>query len=199
MAHHVGLMKANRRAFTLLELMVVIALMAILGAGLGIVLTRGGGVPLQAAETTLARIFQAARAQAALQQTEARVIIADTPDDGDRHLRFAGIVYRDADDPNLWRAANSGVRLPDGIRFRPTDSDAGGGSMQIEFPLAQATSEGGGPRWFYFAYDARGRMLTPGFVALAQGRMEAGELIFADTPGGGFMAAATGALIFDTE
>lgn len=80
-----------RRGYTLIELLVVVGLIALLAGGIGLALGDSGGNSLSTAQTTLSTAVGLARAQAAVNQTEAIVAIYATPPpagDADRYLRL---------------------------------------------------------------------------------------------------------------
>ena len=100
--------------FTLIELMIVVGLIALLTAGVGIALGgRGGeGVALANAQNILAGMVGSARAQAALHQTSARVLIyASLPPSGDagKYLRYIQVARLEG---TAWVAAGDPVTLP---------------------------------------------------------------------------------------
>jgi len=116
-----------RRAFTLVELMVVIGLIALLLGAVGLALSGPGVSTLASAQNTLASLVATARAQAAVKQTEARILIYGTrPPSGDseKFLRYLRIVT--ADTPGAtgagarWTPVGSPVSLPSGICIVPT-------------------------------------------------------------------------------
>lgn len=80
-------------AFTLIEVLVVVALIAVLAGIFGIAL-RGGDatVGLASAERIVAGLARAARAQAVLQQAPARLIIYADETHPEKGLRYVGIV-----------------------------------------------------------------------------------------------------------
>lgn len=116
-----------RRAFTLVELMIVIGLIALLLGAVGLSLSGPGVSTLASAQNTLASLVATARAQAAVKQTEARILIYGTrPPSGDsgRFLRYVRVVT--ADTPGVtgagarWTPVGSPVSLPSGICIVPT-------------------------------------------------------------------------------
>ena len=116
---------SKRSAFSLVELLAVIAIMAILG---GLVISVMGGVgksqSLDSATRALNTAFQSARNTALMKGVTTRVIINNDPTDRDRYLNFAGIIYKDKEiddetgeeamSENTWLALNEGVALPRG-------------------------------------------------------------------------------------
>lgn len=189
--------RVRRGGFSILELVIVLSLIALLGAGLGIALRSGGGAPMRAGETTLARMAQSARAQAVLLQTPARLIILDDPGDLSGHLRWCGIVFADPDtDEVSWIAANQGQSLPGGVLFRPVDGTA---RMELDFPRAAGLAEGEGAArsWYFIEFDGRGRVERTVSVPLARepdnwdGRAES-----LPEAAGGFFVQRSGAVIF---
>jgi prepilin-type N-terminal cleavage/methylation domain-containing protein len=116
-----------RRAFTLVELLIVIGLIALLLGAVGLSLSGPGVTTLATAQNTLAGLVATARAQAAVKQTEARILIYGTrPPSGDseKFLRYLRIVT--ADTPGAtgagarWTPVGSPVSLPSGICIVPT-------------------------------------------------------------------------------
>ncbi|MSU22927.1 MAG: type II secretion system protein [Opitutus sp.] len=108
-------------AFTLVELMVVTSLIALLTAGVGMALRgRGGeGVALANAQKILIGLVGSARAQAALHQTSARVLVyASLPPAGDagKYLRYLQVARLEG---TAWVAAGDPVTLPTPICVVP--------------------------------------------------------------------------------
>lgn len=108
------------RAFTLIELMVVVGLILVLTAGIGLAVAgRGGeGAALANSQSIVASLVGTARAQAALHQTTTRLIIyATQPATGDwtKYLRSLQVVRLDTL-PNgattSWVAVGEPVTLP---------------------------------------------------------------------------------------
>jgi len=137
--------RRGRPAFTLVEMMVVVALIGILAAVVGISLNGGGqGMALGNAQRTLLVTIAGVRASAQRNHTRARLIIfadknavpSSSPTAGtvnEKVLRLYGIIYAISDDPAVttmagvigkpyktWVAANEGTMLPEGMYFVPS-------------------------------------------------------------------------------
>ncbi|MEY2880827.1 MAG: hypothetical protein RLZZ15_3207 [Verrucomicrobiota bacterium] len=108
-----------RRAFTLVELLAVCGLIAVLVLTTGVALSgRGGeGAALANAQNILSGVVASARAQAALHQTSARVLVyAQQPPAGDayKYLRYLQVVRQETtpQGTSIWVAAGDPVLLP---------------------------------------------------------------------------------------
>ncbi len=137
--------RRRRRAFTLVEMLVVVALIGILAAVVGFSIKGGSqGLSLGTAQRGLMSMIRAAQAAGQVHKTRARLIIFsdDNWQEGDTQaslainskvLHFYGVVYAMSDDPKLpvdrvtqtvpyrtWVAFNDGALLPDGIYFVPS-------------------------------------------------------------------------------
>ncbi len=125
-------------AFTLMELLVVVALVGILATAIGVSLANGSNGPsLDGAQRNLMAMLQAAKSTAELNGVPARFIVYSDQNSGDsststltngRKLRFMGVIVQ-AKDPvtgvplqNTWQAVNSGAYLPGGVYFMPQNS-----------------------------------------------------------------------------
>ena len=112
------------RAFTLIELMIVIGLIILLVSGLSLSLGDTAGNSLASAQNLLGSQLGAARAQAAVKQTEARLLVyATQPPAGDaeKFLRMIRVVY--AETPGSastrWIAVGPPTFLPRGSYIVP--------------------------------------------------------------------------------
>ncbi len=111
-----------RRAFSLVELMVVVGIIGLIAAGLGVALGDSGGNALATGQTTLATLVATARAQAAVNQTEARLLIygARPPSgDSEKYLRLLQVVRAEPAGSTNWVPVGAAVSLPRGIYVVP--------------------------------------------------------------------------------
>lgn len=116
------------RAFTLLELMIVVGLVVLLAGGAALALSgRGGeGAALTSAQSLVSGLIGATRAQAALHQTNARLIIyAQMPPganaDAGKYLRSLQVLREETlpTGASVWVAAGDPVTLPTPICVVP--------------------------------------------------------------------------------
>jgi prepilin-type N-terminal cleavage/methylation domain-containing protein len=119
----VAIRRRLRRGFTLIELLMVVGLIGILAAGVAMALRDTGGSSLATGQTTLASLVGTARAQAAVNQTETRLLIYGTrPPAGEpeKFLRLLQVVRADPPGSNTWVPVGGAVYLPRGIYVVPT-------------------------------------------------------------------------------
>jgi type II secretory pathway pseudopilin PulG len=114
-------------AYTLIELLAVVGVILLLVGGIGFALGDAGATSLANAQNTLASLAGTARAQAAVRQTEARLLIyALRPPNGDieKYLRYLRVVVAatpgSTGPGSTWLAVGPAVSLPRGIYVVPT-------------------------------------------------------------------------------
>lgn len=113
----------SARAFSLIELMVVVSIIGFTALGFALALKDTGGSSLASGQTLLSTMVSTARSQAALHQTEARLLIYGTrPPGGDpeKFLRLMQVVRAEPAGSNTWVPASGAVSLPRGIYVVPT-------------------------------------------------------------------------------
>lgn len=104
-------------AFTIIELLVVIGLIAVLTAGIGIALTTGGkGSALQNSQAIVNSLFAGARGQAAIRQADAAVLVNVLPS-SDGFLREFCIATKNASGD--WVVTGDPVRIDREIYLVP--------------------------------------------------------------------------------
>ncbi len=128
----------SRSAFTLIELLVVMAVIAIfIGVFSGALRPGSPTVAVEGGQSTVAALLSQARGVAVLKDADTFLIIHADPDDPDRFLRFASIIYdANEDGDNDWTtdfvydSATDGVSLSNGVYFVPPDGSLSG---EVEF------------------------------------------------------------------
>ena len=109
--------------FTLIEIMSVIGLIVILIGAFGFALRDNAGSSLTSAQNTLGALVGQTRAQAAVHQTEARLLVyAVRPPTGDpeKYLRLLQVFIASPQGSTTWVPVGSPVYLPRGTYFVPT-------------------------------------------------------------------------------
>jgi len=173
--------KTSKSAFTLVELLVVLGIIAI-AASIIVVGTGGGAGPaLSSSQRILAGVFKGARGQAVLKNAKARVIIHNDPQAEEKFRRFAGIIY---ENDGEWIAGSQGAYFSKGVFFEPDLSSGNSGNdsgwqsprtMTVEYPRANRQNasdsgsvSGGDDVYFYYEFDANGTSNNPNAWAVIQ-------------------------------
>ena len=209
-----------RRAFTLIELMMVVGLIALLVAALGLSLGDTGGNSLASAQKVLGSLVGSARAQAAVNQTEARVLVygARPPaGDSDKYLRLLQVFIASPEGSNTWVPVGGPVYLPRGLYVVPA-STAGLLASGVIWPANPAplstlgtatgptqpvgTAFNGATTVLYVQFNADGTITPPAspyfkFV-VATGALSSGSLPAFNNPGAvrGVLIRPSGAVTF---
>lgn len=115
----------GRRAFTLIELVIVTGLIVILVGSVSLALKDSGGGSLASAQNTLATMVGTARAQAAVHQTETILAIygtvPSTTTNADYYLRLVQVFRNNTPGvtPEQWVPVGNPVILPTGVCVVP--------------------------------------------------------------------------------
>lgn len=196
--------RTRRAAFTLVELLVVIGLIALLATTLGVALTGKTGSSLASAQQTVAALCGTARAQAALHQTETRIVVhATRPTTGhsDKYLRVLQVFRAEPDGSDAWMAAGPPVYLPRGIYLVPPEPGellatgidwatrplASSNLASTTGPLGRAGTEfGDADTVLYLQFGADGlpsilESTAPLVIVVAAGDVSTGALQFTDS------------------
>lgn len=110
--------------FTLLELLIVLAVMGLMMGLIGFTLLGGGGAELGSAQRELLGFVQQARSRAALSGSETRLIVNNVESDLDKFHRYIEIVVQDTCATSgevSWLVMGQGKYLTDGVYFVPQD------------------------------------------------------------------------------
>jgi prepilin-type N-terminal cleavage/methylation domain-containing protein len=161
------------RAFTLVEMLVVIAIMSILmtaGAiGLGGMSGKGVSSGVASAES----LFDEARSIATGQRIKTRVLIAETlnnnPAENRRRLLVVGqsVAANGTVDPDKWVVTSRGVLLPDQVYFSEVysvkDQTSGSGDLPtMKSGDISGVKQAFAGEYFYYEFNAEGICSTPG-------------------------------------
>lgn len=118
-------MNARRRAFTLIELMLVLAILVMVAGATGLALQQGNAaIALQGGQSVLAQSLSVVRNQAALSGRNAALAVALDPAQPDQSLRALAVAIRDPAGSS-WVRLGAWTTLPPGIALLPPTSPSG--------------------------------------------------------------------------
>lgn len=154
--------------FTLVEMLVVIAIMSILMTAGAIGLSGMGGKGVTSGVASVESLFDEARSIAVGQRTNARVLVAKTltnnPADNLRRVVVASATLDTAGVPtNTWVLSSRGTVLPDQTFFSQDyskkDQSAGGAIPEVDLAGVKAAYLG---RYYSYEFNSEGISTTPG-------------------------------------
>jgi prepilin-type N-terminal cleavage/methylation domain-containing protein len=107
----------HSKGFSLLELLVVLAVMGVMMSVLGFTFLSNSSSDLGDTQRALVSLLQKTKAIAVSTGTEARLIIAADADDTEKYLRHAQIIALDKNHTGDWLLLDSEHYLPKGVWF----------------------------------------------------------------------------------
>lgn len=165
----------SKKAFTLVELLAVLAIMVVLGGIIGVAIREpSGSQSLRAANSVMMSVFRNARTVAISNNARTRVIIHADNSEPEKFLRYVGIVYETEINGNTgWVAADKGIFLPEKIYYVPesnvpgiSSGNSGRNKVKVKSKLVEETRlrdfpqtvimPETGTRWFYYEFNDNG-------------------------------------------
>ena len=168
----------RRMGFTLMELLIVLAVVGVMMGMIGFSLSGGGGAALQASQRQLLGLVQQVRAKAVLFGRPARLIVSNDENDLDRFYRYLEIVVQDTNETGKWLIQGDGKFLEDGVFLVPSkdysqikvpddwselaysvwshEDDAG---MKLKESLKGVREEGGSKVFSFLEFNGEGNLV----------------------------------------
>lgn len=114
--------RKSLRGFTVLELLVVVAIMAVMMGLLGFTMIGGNTKGLETAQRQVFNLLHFTRVTAMSSGAEARFLVNSDTEDSEKYLRHIQVVVKDLNQTAGWRVVNEGEYLPEGVWFVPANS-----------------------------------------------------------------------------
>jgi prepilin-type N-terminal cleavage/methylation domain-containing protein len=158
--------------FTLVEMLVVIAIMSVLVTAGAIGLGSIGGKGVSSGVASAESLFDEARAIAVGQRVKSRVLIAkqltNNPADNLRKIVVVSEKLKadgTVETPQTWVLSSRGVILPDQVffsqNFSKKDHETGSGSIE-EMPTLSGAKAAFAGSYFFYEFNSEGICTTPG-------------------------------------
>ena len=107
----------NRRGFTILELLVVLAVMGVMIGALGFAFVGVNQSNLGDAQRSLISLLQKARSLAVSNSVESRMIVMADSMDQDKYLRQVILICQDKNNTSYWKVVDDAFNLPEDVWF----------------------------------------------------------------------------------
>ena len=107
----------NKRGFTILELLVVLAVIGVMIGALGFSFVGVNQSNLGDAQRSLISLIQKARSLAVSNATESRIIVVADSENPNNYLRQAMLIYQDKNNTEYWKIVEDDFYLPEEIWF----------------------------------------------------------------------------------
>ena len=107
----------NRRGFTILELLVVLAVMGVMIGALGFSFVGVNQSNLGDAQRSLISLLQKARSLAVSNSVESRIIVMADSMDQDKYLRQVMLICQDKNNTSYWQIVDDAFNLPEDVWF----------------------------------------------------------------------------------
>ena len=192
----------NKRGFTILELLVVLAVMGVMIGALGFSFVGANQSNLGDAQRSLISLLQKARSLAVSNATESRIIFVADSEDTNNYLRQVMLINRDKNNTSYWQIFDDSFHLPEGVWFVDEEimSDSqdwpseakclwSGIEEDEEFKLSSKSIESGekgikvfeeaedGQPFFYISCNSRGTFVSKSFPNMPKFVVAKGKLL----------------------